>query len=277
MRGRSSMRAPIIRCRTASWSPGGCGSARSSAPACSTSRRRGASIRAAAARCAATAISSSGPRTWTAIRSAAAASPSSRLEARIRLKQFGGNFGIVPFFDGGSLTDRDAARLQQLALRGRHRRALLFDLRPDPHRRRHAAQPAEGRRAGRRHCLARPGLLMADTARRRREPAPSHRGRLRADWRGGCSTSCSRCSSRCCSCSRGCWSCSTARPAIASSSTASPGSRPRRACESASGGSTARSSASRSCGMSAVADQPRRVPDLAEHQARLDAGRLARQ
>ncbi|HEX6071644.1 MAG TPA: BamA/TamA family outer membrane protein [Sphingomicrobium sp.] len=26
------------------------------------------------------------------------------LEARIRLKQFGGNFGIVPFFDGGSLT-----------------------------------------------------------------------------------------------------------------------------------------------------------------------------
>jgi translocation and assembly module TamA len=27
------------------------------------------------------------------------------LETRIRLKQFGGNFGIVPFFDGGSLTD----------------------------------------------------------------------------------------------------------------------------------------------------------------------------
>jgi translocation and assembly module TamA len=27
------------------------------------------------------------------------------LEARIRLKQFGGNFGIVPFFDGGSLTN----------------------------------------------------------------------------------------------------------------------------------------------------------------------------
>jgi translocation and assembly module TamA len=25
------------------------------------------------------------------------------LEARVRLKQFGGNFGIVPFFDGGSL------------------------------------------------------------------------------------------------------------------------------------------------------------------------------
>jgi translocation and assembly module TamA len=27
------------------------------------------------------------------------------LETRIRLKQFGGNFGIVPFFDGGSLTE----------------------------------------------------------------------------------------------------------------------------------------------------------------------------
>ena len=27
------------------------------------------------------------------------------LEARIRLKQFGGNFGIVPFIDGGTLTD----------------------------------------------------------------------------------------------------------------------------------------------------------------------------
>ena len=26
------------------------------------------------------------------------------LEARVRLKQFGGNFGVVPFFDGGSLT-----------------------------------------------------------------------------------------------------------------------------------------------------------------------------
>lgn len=28
------------------------------------------------------------------------------LETRIRLKQFGGNFGLVPFFDGGSLTTR---------------------------------------------------------------------------------------------------------------------------------------------------------------------------
>jgi translocation and assembly module TamA len=28
------------------------------------------------------------------------------LETRIRLKQFGGNFGVVPFFDGGSLTSK---------------------------------------------------------------------------------------------------------------------------------------------------------------------------
>ena len=28
------------------------------------------------------------------------------LEARIRLKAFGGNFGVVPFLDGGSLTDK---------------------------------------------------------------------------------------------------------------------------------------------------------------------------
>jgi translocation and assembly module TamA len=28
------------------------------------------------------------------------------LETRIRLKQFGGNFGIVPFFDGGTLTTK---------------------------------------------------------------------------------------------------------------------------------------------------------------------------
>jgi translocation and assembly module TamA len=28
------------------------------------------------------------------------------LEARVRLKQFGGNFGVVPFFDGGSLTTK---------------------------------------------------------------------------------------------------------------------------------------------------------------------------
>jgi translocation and assembly module TamA len=34
------------------------------------------------------------------------------LEARIRLSQFGGNFGIVPFFDGGSLDDDAIPRLK---------------------------------------------------------------------------------------------------------------------------------------------------------------------
>ena len=61
------------------WSrPGACGWGRSSARACSTSPRRGASTRAAADRSAATAISSLGPRTWTATPSAAAALPNSR-------------------------------------------------------------------------------------------------------------------------------------------------------------------------------------------------------
>ena len=41
------------------------------------------------------------------------------LEARIRLKQFGGNFGIVPFFDGGSLTTEAMPDFKQLAFRGR--------------------------------------------------------------------------------------------------------------------------------------------------------------
>ena len=79
----------------------------------STSRRRGASIRAAAGRSAAMAISSSGPRTSTAIRSAAAAWPNSGSRRASGSTQFGGNFGIVPFFDGGSLTNRRAARFQR--------------------------------------------------------------------------------------------------------------------------------------------------------------------
>ena len=36
------------------------------------------------------------------------------VEARIRLKQFGGNFGIVPFFDGGSLTTKSLPTLGNL-------------------------------------------------------------------------------------------------------------------------------------------------------------------
>jgi translocation and assembly module TamA len=38
------------------------------------------------------------------------------LEARIRLKQFGGNFGIVPFFDGGSLSTSAVPDLRQWRL-----------------------------------------------------------------------------------------------------------------------------------------------------------------
>ncbi|HVI05882.1 MAG TPA: BamA/TamA family outer membrane protein, partial [Sphingomicrobium sp.] len=34
------------------------------------------------------------------------------LEARVRLKQFGGNFGLVPFFDGGSLTAKQTPDLK---------------------------------------------------------------------------------------------------------------------------------------------------------------------
>ena len=41
------------------------------------------------------------------------------VEARIRLKQFGGNFGIVPFFDGGSLSTGEWPDFGGLALRGR--------------------------------------------------------------------------------------------------------------------------------------------------------------
>ncbi len=78
MSGRRSTRAPIIRCPTMWSSRVACGSARSLAPAISISHPRGAFTRAAEARFAATAISSSGRRTWTATRSADAASPSLR-------------------------------------------------------------------------------------------------------------------------------------------------------------------------------------------------------
>ena len=66
------------------------------------------------------------------------------LEARIRLKAFGGNFGVVPFFDGGTLSTDALPSMKDWQFGAGHRRALLFQLRPDPARRRHAAQPAEG-------------------------------------------------------------------------------------------------------------------------------------
>ena len=93
------------------------------------------------------------------------------LETRIRLKQLGGNFGIVPFLDGGSLSTEALARLQELALRRRPRRALLFELRANPHRCRRPAQPPEGRRPVRGHRLPRPGLLARGGGRSRRRGA----------------------------------------------------------------------------------------------------------
>ena len=105
------------------------------------------------------------------------------LEARIRLKQFGGNFGIVPFFDGGSLTTEALPDFKDWHFAAGLGVALLFELRPDPHRCRRAAQPREGRRPGRGHRLARPGLLaMAEAAvidQTAAEPPPR---RLRRDW-----------------------------------------------------------------------------------------------
>ena len=64
-------------------------------------------MRAAADRCAATAIRTSARATPRTIRSAAAALAEFALEARIRF----GNFGVVPFFDGGNLYDARACRI----------------------------------------------------------------------------------------------------------------------------------------------------------------------
>ena len=41
------------------------------------------------------------------------------LEARVRLKAFGGNFGIVPFLDGGTLTTGSVPELERLAVSAR--------------------------------------------------------------------------------------------------------------------------------------------------------------
>ena len=63
------------------------------------------------------------------------------LEARIRLKAVRRQFRDRAVLRRRHADDRGAARLQGLAVRRRHRRALLFELRSDPDRRRHAAQP----------------------------------------------------------------------------------------------------------------------------------------
>ena len=155
--------------------------------------------------------------------------------------------------------------------------ALLFELRPDPHRRRRAAQPrrratarsrspsrsarlSDGRGGGRRQRSAAPppaaaARLAAAAAQRavravRRAAVPARRRR---------------------------WSCSTPRPAIASSSTgigrfetaSGLNIRIGRIDGSIFGKSQLRNVARRR--------QQRRLPDLAQHQARLGARRVALQ
>ena len=71
------------------------------------------------------------------------------LEARIRLNAFGGDFGIVPVLRRRHAVDQATAEHEGLAVRRGIGAALLFQLRADPDRRRHAAQSAEGRQPGR--------------------------------------------------------------------------------------------------------------------------------
>ena len=82
------------------------------------------------------------------------------LEARYRF----GNFGIVPFFDGGRVGETVDAGLQRAALRHRHRRALLHQFRAAALRRRDADQAPAGRIEDRALHLDRAGLLMTDDA-----------------------------------------------------------------------------------------------------------------
>ncbi len=86
------------------------------------------------------------------------------LEARVRLKSFGGNFGIVPFIDGGIAHDRRDPGRPQLAVRRGNRCALSLQLRPDPAGRRNAAEPALRRCASRGRRLSRPGVLIVEDA-----------------------------------------------------------------------------------------------------------------
>ena len=194
------------------------------------------------------------------------------LEARIRLKAFGGNFGIVPFFDGGTLSTESMPDFERLAVRRRHRRALLFQLRADPDRRRHAAQPAVGRQPGRGRRLARPGLLMAeigDQRRGERRPAAA----VRPHWSRRLVGELAALAGRAADPARASgWCCSTPRRGTAGWSTASARSRPRRACRIRIGrieGSIFGESRLRNV---QVLDPQGRVPDLAVDHARLVAG-----
>ena len=103
--GPSSTPAPITRCPIASLPPVASGSARSSARESSTSLRPAVSIRAEGVRSGAT-VTNVGPKDADGDPMGGRGLAEFGLEARIRLEQFGGNFGIVPFFDGGSLTTK---------------------------------------------------------------------------------------------------------------------------------------------------------------------------
>ena len=114
------------------------------------------------------------------------------LEARIRLKQFGGNFGIVPVLRRRLADDRDAARLQQLALRGRAgRRAIIRSSARSASMSacRSTARKATGRSRSRSRS-ARPSRWPSAVVDRGRGAPP--RPAARRTGRGGCSTSCSR-------------------------------------------------------------------------------------
>ena len=157
------------------------GSAPSSARAATRSRRRGASMRAAADRCAATASSGSARATRSStIRSAAAASPNSR-SRRASAQRVRGQFRDRPVPRRAATSTPRPAKARRSALRRRHRRALPHQLRPDPGRRRHSAQPPQRRSADRRLRLARPGLLM-DRGRSPRPEVEAATVRRRRRW-----------------------------------------------------------------------------------------------
>ena len=101
MRAPRSMPALTVRSPTASLLPGESGSARSSGQASTTSLRRGVSIRVVAGRCAGYGYQDLGPKDMDGDPIGGRGLAEFALETRIRLKQLGGNFGIVPFLDGG--------------------------------------------------------------------------------------------------------------------------------------------------------------------------------
>ena len=167
--------------RPAAWSwPVACVSEPSSAPRHPRSRLRGVSSPAAADRFADTGTSSLARATGSATRSEAGAWPNSRSEARVRLKAFGGNFGVVPFIDGGTLSSDITPDFGKWQLGAGIGAPLLFELRPDPRRCWHAAQSALGRCAGRRRRFAGAGLLDDRNGRQRSQRAatPSAAARL---------------------------------------------------------------------------------------------------